>query len=165
MMSFQRRTWAVIIVFVIAGYYILGILIFPRLLIPFGCSGELGTKTASTIPTTEFNVSYEASSETVAVRHVGGESLYTNTTQEVTIIIERRSNVQDLTWRSAGGTYPIDKGSHVSISNISKANNTSAIVRIQWTGQLGNQPDYPPYCPGSNVPERTNTGTLARSEI
>jgi len=164
-MSFKRRTWTVIIVFIIAGYYILGISVFPQLLVPFGCSGELGTKTVSTIPTTEFNVSYEASSKTVTVRHVGGDSLYTNTTQEITIIIKRRSNVQHQTWRSVGGTYPIDKGSHVSISNISKANNTTAIVRIQWTGQVGHQPDYPPYCPGSNVPERTNTGTLARSEI
>jgi hypothetical protein len=164
-MNFQRRHWAVIIVFIIAGYYILGVSIFPQLLVPIGCSGELGTKHAPTIPTTEFNVSYEASSETLTVRHVGGDTLYTNTTKQITIIVERWSNVQRGSWRSVGGTYPIAKGSHVSISNISKASNTTAIVRIQWTGQLGDQSEYPPYCLGSNVPERTNTGTLTRSEI
>ena len=164
-MTFQRRNWAVITVFIIGGYYILGILIFPQLLIPFGCSGELGTQTVPTIPTTEFNVSYEASSETVTISHAGGGTLYTNTTKQITITIERRSNAQRLSWRSVGGTYPITKGSHVSISNISKTNNTTAIISIQWTGQLRNQPEYPPYCPGSNSVEPTNTGTLTRSEI
>jgi hypothetical protein len=164
-MSFQRRTWAVTIVFIIAGYYILGVSLFPQLLIPIGCSGEMGTKHAPTIPTTEFKVSYGASSDTLTVRHTGGDTLYTNTTEQITITVERSSNVQRRSWRSAGGTYPIAKGSHVSISDISKANNSTAIVRVQWTGNLRNYPDYPPYCPGSNGAERTNTGTLARSEI
>jgi len=164
-MSFKRRTWTVIIVFIIAGYYILGISVFPQLLVPFGCSGELGTKTVSTIPTTEFDVSYHASLKSVTVRHVGGDTLYANTTEQITIIVERGSNVQRRAWRSVGGKYPIAIGSHVSFSNISKANNSTAIVRVQWTGQLRNHPEYPPYCPGSNGAESTSTGTLARSEI
>ena len=164
-MTFQRRSWAVIIVSITAGYYALGILVFPQLLIPFGCSGELGTQTVPTIPQTEFNVSYEASSETVTINHAGGGTLYTNTTEQITITVERRSNVQRLSWRSVGGMYPIAKESHVSIPNISKANSTTAFVRIQWTGQLQNHPEYPLYCPGSNSVESTNTGTLTRSEI
>ena len=164
-MSFQRRTWTVIIVFIIAGYYILGVSLFPQLLLPIACSGELGTKHAPTIPTTEFNVSYEASSDTLTVRHTGGDTLYINTTEQITVIVERSSIVERRTWRSVGGTYPIAKGSHVSISDISKANNTTAIVRVKWTGNLQNYPDYPPYCPGSNGAESTTKGTLARSEI
>ena len=156
-----------IVVFITVGYYALGVLLFPQLLVPFGCSGELGTQTVPTISKTEFNVSYKASSETVTISHAGGGTLYTNTTKQITITIttERQSNDQQLSWRSVGGTYPVAKGSHVSISNISKANDTTAIVRIQWTGQLRNQPEYPPYCPGSNGVESTNTGTLTRSEV
>ena len=167
MKSVYTRTRVVIVFVAIIVYYILGITLLPQLLAPVGCSGELGIETGASIPSSEFTIFYNSTSEIIIVRHSGGDVLYANTTDQILIEIKRTSETQQFNWIDVGGTYPIKKGNQVSIPNISNFNSTDrdGVVLVKWTGQIQNQADYPLYCPEHGTSESTITGIVGYSEI
>ena len=167
-LSGRRRRNVIGAVLVVGiSYYLLGVMIFPGLLVPIGCSGTLGTPIGETVPNTELDISYESDTETVTVEHVGGAVLYDNRTDQVTVTIESSQETRRFNWTEVGGTYPIREGDSVSISNIPRSSDPEAkkIIRVMWTGQT-REPEYPIYCPGSGGnPRSTESATLSRSEI
>ena len=146
-------------------YYLLGTVVFAPLLIPVGCSGSLGDARPVKPPTTEFNVSYEPTTETLYVEHIGGDTLFDNSTEQLVIEIESHQEIRRFDWTELGGAYPVRAGDELSVREISGSDGdeSTKVVRVVWSGPAQG-PDYPLYCPGSSEPP-TITETLARSEI
>jgi hypothetical protein len=150
------------ILVVIIVYYLLGAMLFAPLLVPVGCSGSLGDADPVKSPTTEFNISYEPSTQTVSVEHVGGDTLFDNSTNKLVVEVESDQENQRFDWVTLGGAYPVRAGDEVSIQE-SIDDNMNTIVRVVWSGSA-QVPAYPFYCPGSGEAP-TITITLTRSEI
>ena len=118
-LSGRRRRKVIGAVLVVSiGYYLLGVMVFPELLVPVGCSGTFGTPTVAEIPNAELNISYESDTETITVEHVGGAVLYDNWTDQVTVTIESSRETQRFNWTEIGGAYPIREGDSVHLEHI-----------------------------------------------
>lgn len=157
----NTRVSVIAVVAILVGYWVVGYAVYPFLLAPLGRDPE----PLAYGPSAAINISYSHSTGDLTVTEQAGDTFTATETNRVEIRITPLDGPDTVyLWSDVGGTYPIQPGDSVTISNATVDGRSLAsgdIVRVVWYGP--NTGQGPVYCPYRG--EETLDATLANWPI